>query len=176
LAIQGWDSSPALYAPPDKNALQSVDGDGFGHVIIHADLLALFLVALNGRGGQSHNGDIVGVRFEGHLVPEEIGAPIAVDDGHLDVHENNLRLGLLPLTGGFHVGQSFLAVAYCRGLETELLDGRDGKLLVDRVILGDEDEDATALRERESFPWLKHGQEIFVGRVPPGRPAPACQR
>jgi hypothetical protein len=67
------------------------------------------------------------------VVPDEMSCFIAVDDGHLDIHEDDIwfRVWWIFAIGCEEVVECFFAVPDCGDLEAELADGFEGYLLVD---------------------------------------------
>ena len=85
-------------------------------------------------GVESLELEVVG---KGRVVADGVGGFVAVHDGHLDVHEDDVRTGLVG-GGGLEVVEGFFAVPYCTYGETELFDGFECNLLVDGVVLNHE--------------------------------------
>jgi hypothetical protein len=66
-------------------------------------------------------------------MPDEVGRAVAVYDGHLDVHEDDVWFGVRRIrrVGCGEIVECFFAVPDCGDLEAELADGFEGYLLVD---------------------------------------------
>lgn len=66
-------------------------------------------------------------------MPDEVGRAVAVYDGHLDVHEDDVWFGVRRVgrVGCGEIVECFFAVPDCGDLEAELADGFEGYLLVD---------------------------------------------
>ena len=70
------------------------------------------------------------------MVADEVGRAVAVYDGHLDVHEDDVgfRVRWLGGVGCGEVVESFLAVPDCGYFEAEFADCFQGYLLVDGTV------------------------------------------
>lgn len=67
---------------------------------------------------------------------DQVGSAVAIYDGHLDVHEDDVGLEMWRV-GGVGCGEvveGFFAVPDCGDFETEFADGFEGYLLVDGTV------------------------------------------
>lgn len=98
---------------------------------------------------------------------------VAIDHRHLNIHQDDIRLGVFALLRCLEIFQGFFAIPYSLNLETEFLYRLQGDLLVnstmrlleqvtvagDReyvLILDDEDKDLGSLGHRQLL-FRKHG-------------------
>lgn len=67
------------------------------------------------------------------MATEEMGGPVSVDDGHLNIHKNyvGLRMGSRVGVGGEDVIKGFFAVPDCGNDKAEFLNRFEGNLLID---------------------------------------------
>jgi hypothetical protein len=65
-----------------------------------------------------------------------VGAFVAVDDRHLHIHKNNVRLLFDASVNTSKVLKSFFAVPSGCDLEAKFTDGFRGDLLIDRTMPG----------------------------------------
>jgi hypothetical protein len=70
------------------------------------------------------------------MVSQKVSAFVAVDNGHLHIHENNVRLLFDASVNASEVLKSFFAVPSSCYLEAKFTDGFRGDLLIDRTVLG----------------------------------------
>jgi len=84
-------------------------------------------------GGHGHDGNVARRYVVRGVVADEVGGAVAVYDGHLDVHEDDvwLRMWWVGRVGCGEVVEGFFAVPDCRDFEAEFADRFDGYLLVD---------------------------------------------
>ncbi len=124
-----------------QHGSQDCSAHGFGEVVVHARVEALLAIAAD--GGRGH-GDDEHVADGGiGVLADEFRGVVAVEDGHLDVHEDEVE-GLVfegAAAEGFH-GLEAVAVGF--GFEAQLCDEGDGDFLVDGVVLGDADAELVA--------------------------------
>ena len=70
------------------------------------------------------------------MMTNEMGCSIAVEDGHLAVHENDIRFRV-SRAGSFHqIVESFSAIPYSVYGETKFSDCFESDLLVDSTATG----------------------------------------
>ena len=72
---------------------------------------------------------------------DQVGSAVAVNNGHLDVHEDDVgfRVRWIGRVGGFQVVEGFFTVPDCGYHEPKFADGFEGYLLIDGTILVLED-------------------------------------
>jgi hypothetical protein len=80
--------------PPDEHFLESLTFDRLGEVVIHSCFLTFFAVTLDGGCGHGYDRDISGEDIVECMVAEEVGRSVAIYDGHLNIHENDIWFGM----------------------------------------------------------------------------------
>ena len=80
-------------SPFDEHLFESFAFHGFGEVIVHPGSSAFFAIALDSGGCHGDNGNGTHARKigVGCMVADEVGRPVAVEDGHLHIHEDDVR-------------------------------------------------------------------------------------
>ena len=136
-------------APSDEHALQRLPLDGFGEVVIHTRAFALLLVSLDGARRHGNNGDLADKRFVWEVVAEKVGAFVAVNDGHLNIHEDDIWSPLLSAPRGREVFEGLFAIPRRFNLKSQLPDCFDGDLLVDGIVFH---------HQNQNFGPTRHGK------------------
>ena len=104
--------------------------DGFGDVVVHAGIEAALAIALHRVGGHGDDDDVTTGRLS---AADLFGGLVAVHDGHLAIHEDEV-----VAIGGDHV-DCFLSVGGEFYFEAETLERAGGDELVDGVVFDEED-------------------------------------
>lgn len=81
-------------APSKKHLLQDDAPHRLGQVVIHASSCALLSIALNCRCCHGHDGYVVHNILVGHMMSQQVCAFVAIDDRHLDIHQDYVRFGV----------------------------------------------------------------------------------
>ena len=112
-------------------ASEVVEADGFGEEVVHAGFAAGFADAGEGVAG---HGDDGGLMFEEEVAADFAGGVGAAHDGHLEVHEDDVVLGLADHVDGFLavIGDVDDGVA-------EALEEHGGDFLIEGLIFDEED-------------------------------------
>ncbi len=103
--------------------------DGLGDVVVHAGFDAAFAIGLHGVGGHGDDDGVAAGRFG---AADLFGGLVAVHDGHLAIHENEV-----VAIGGDHI-DGFLAVGGEFDGKTEALQHPRRDELVDGVVFDEE--------------------------------------
>lgn len=87
---------------------------------------------MDSGGGHSDDGDTARGQAEGHVVSNEVRGFVAINDGHLYVHEDDVGFGVRGVgnVGGEEVVEGLFAVPDGGNEEAEFADGAKGDLLV----------------------------------------------
>ena len=148
-SMTGAEAAAVLFAlaharPSHQHRFERLAADGFGQVVVHAGLAALFAIALDGGGGHGDDGEGSdgGVGRVRVVVADHVGRAVAVEDGHLDVHEDDVWVAVVGIGvggvgggGGFYeVVERFFTVPDRVDGEAEFSDRLQGYLLVDLAV------------------------------------------
>jgi hypothetical protein len=135
VALIGHAPRVAVDGPAVQHALQRLALDGLGDIVVHTRAHALLALALYRRGRYCHDRDRAGGRFVRFVVPDQVRRAVAVDYGHLHVHENDVGLGV-GYVGGVgcdEVVEGFAPIPDCGDRVAQFTHRAKGDLLVDRA-------------------------------------------
>jgi len=90
----GAGAAAAGQNPADEHLLEDLAFDGLGEVVVHTGFHAFLAVALDGGCGHGNDGDLAEEELVGRVVSDEVRRPVAVDDWHLHIHEDDVGSGV----------------------------------------------------------------------------------
>ena len=156
LAIENFPVSAVMRVPLHRHGLTGevlfetgndlFQGEGFGHVGVHAGAAPGFTIAPRHMGGKRHDRRVATGDRQGFIGADFAGGAVAVHVRHAAIHENEIGLHGLPRIHGF------APVDRDRHGDAELAQHFDDDLAVHRIVIGYEN---VAAREACLHPALR---------------------
>ena len=157
VAIRGqWKELFLAGQPGNEHLLKGCTLNGLREVVVHTRSHALFAVSLDSGRGHGDDGHFLNTRKTavGLVAAQGVCSSIAVQDGHLTVHQDERWHEILCRMIGRRICfrscskqifEGLLTIPHCGCCEAEGLEGFQGKLAIDDIVFDDKNMEFLAL-------------------------------